>query len=150
MREAVHAFKYNGLQALASPLAELMAQYWRAHPLPAHVLVPVPLHRARQRKRGYNQAELLARGLGQRIGLPVDTTSLVRQRSTAPQVELDALQRKQNVAGAFEVQDNNLSGQEVLLIDDVCTTAATLDACAIALRGAGARSVRALTLTRAR
>jgi ComF family protein len=150
VREAVHAFKYDGLQALADPLADLMAQYWKDHPLPARVLVPVPLHRARQRERGYNQAELLARGLGQRIGLPVDTTSLVRQRPTAPQVELDAVQRKQNVAGAFKVQDSSLSGQEVLLIDDVCTTAATLDACAIALREAGARSVRALTLTRAR
>ncbi|NLF00471.1 MAG: ComF family protein [Anaerolineales bacterium] len=150
VRDTIHEFKYNGVTVLAEPLSDLMARYWHDHPLPADVLVPVALHKARLRERGYNQAELLARALGRRIGLPVNTATLVRQRATAPQVELDMQERKRNVEGAFEVHGQELTGRKVLLLDDVCTTAATLDACAAALRDGGVESVAALTLARAR
>jgi len=118
--------------------------------MPADVLVPVPLHTARLRERGYNQAALLAREMSRRVGLAVDEQTLVRQRATAPQVELDAAQRRENVRDAFHCSGNGLAGKRVLLIDDVCTTGATLEACAIALYDEGeARGVQALTLARA-
>jgi len=151
LRQAVHAFKYRGLRSLAAPLASLMVVYCRRHPLPADVIVPVPLHRSRLRERGYNQATLLAQALGAEIGLPVRKDWLVRTRVTPPQVGLDVSERKMNVAGAFHCRDGDaVAGCRGLLIDDVCTTGATLESCSLALRQAGARSVWAFTLARAR
>jgi len=151
LRQAVHALKYRGLRSLAAPLAGLMAVYWRRDSLPAGVIVPVPLHRSRLRERGYNQAALLARALGAEIGLPVREDWLVRTRATLPQVELDASERKKNVADAFQCRNSDaVAGRRVLLIDDVCTTGATLESCSLALREAGAQSVWAFTLARAR
>ena len=150
LREAIHSFKYSNLQDLAIPLGKLMGQYWEKTPLPAEIIVPVPLHPDRLRERGYNQATLLARELGKSIGLPVAEDSLVRVRATRPQVELGAQERKENVRDAFHCSSAELAGKQVLLIDDVCTTGATLEACAIALRQIGASSVWAFTLARAR
>jgi ComF family protein len=131
-----------------------MTEYWMQHPLPADapvdVIVPVPLHADRLRERGYNQAALLAREMGGRLGIAVDEKALLRRRPTAPQAKLDAKQRKDNVRDAFHCSSDALADKRVLLIDDVCTTGATLDACAIALYESGARSVQALTLARAR
>jgi ComF family protein len=114
------------------------------------VVVPVPLHAARLRERGYNQAALLAREMAHRAALPVNEHTLTRRRATASQVELDAQQRKENVHAAFHCTDEQLVDQRVLLVDDVCTTGATLEACAEALQDSGARNVCALTLARAR
>jgi ComF family protein len=150
VRKAVHRFKYNGLTALSEPLGELMASYWIEHPVPVDVVIPVPLHIARLRERGYNQATLLARELAARVNLIVDDRLLKRQRATAPQVELNARQRMENVRDAFRcVSQGAIDGKRVLLIDDVCTTGSTLEACAVALRAGGACAVRALTLARA-
>jgi len=150
LREALHHFKYDQLTALARPLGDLLATYWRQHPMPVDVIVPVPLHKTRLRERGYNQAALLAREMARQVGVAVDERTLLRQRSTAPQVELDITQRKKNVQGAFRCSSDALAGQRVLLIDDVCTTGATLEACAVAAREGGAHTVWALTLARAR
>lgn len=118
--------------------------------MPADVIVPVPLHASRLRERGYNQAALLARELAQRAEIALNERTLVRKRATAPQVELSAKERRENVHDAFCCSDDGLAEKHVLLVDDVCTTGATLEACAIALRKSGARSVQALTLARAR
>lgn len=150
MRQAIHRFKYNNLQALAIPLGELMSDYWQKTPLPADVIVPVPLHPNRLRERGFNQATLLARESGRRIGLLVVVGSLIRARETPPQVGLSAQERKENVKEAFRCLDDRLAGKRVLLIDDVCTTGATLTACSTALRQASVHSVWALTLARPR
>lgn len=151
LREAVHALKYQGLRSVATPLANLMNACWCREPLPADVIVPVPLHRRRLRERGYNQAAVLAQALGAAVGLPVREDWLVRVRATSPQVELDAAQRKKNVAGAFRCDlPDQVTGCRVLLVDDVCTTGATLESCSLALRRAGAQSVWAFTLGRAR
>ncbi len=149
LRHAMHWLKYRRRTALAVPLGGLMAEYWEQHPMPADVLVPVPLHADRLRTRGYNQAALLAREMARRLGLAVEEQTLLRCRSTSSQVKLDARQRKQNVHGAFVCSGDGLAGKRVLLIDDVCTTGATLEACTIALRAGGARQVQALTLARA-
>jgi ComF family protein len=136
-------------------LAQLMVDYWRATPLPVDLLVPVPLHPARQRERGYNQAELLARAFGDRIGLPVVNTGLRRARSTRPQISLNASDRRENVQDAFTYQPRTadqgdaVRGRRVLVVDDVCTTGSTLEACSLALKAGGASSVWGFTLARA-
>jgi ComF family protein len=149
MREAIHRLKYSNSQDLAAPLGEMMVSYWREAPFPADVIVPVPLHTRRLRERGYNQAALLARELGKGVGLPVLERALIRVRYTSPQVDLNAEERKENVQGAFHCPTDRVAGKSVLLVDDVYTTGATLEACSLALKQRGVLTVWALTLARA-
>lgn len=148
LRHGIHRFKYERLASLKIPFSALLADYWRVHSLTADWLVPVPLHPARERERGYNQSELLTRGLSVQIGVPLLTTALRRTRRTAIQMQLNAAERQQNVAGAFDCQDPRVRGKRLVVIDDVCTTGATLNACAVSLLKAGAVSVMGLTLAR--
>jgi ComF family protein len=149
VREAVHALKYNHLSALARPMAAPMAAYLEAEALPVDIVVPVPLFGRRQRLRGYNQSALLAREVTRLLGLPLAERGLGRRRDTLPQARsVDAEARRRNVAGAFVGEKRRVEGRRVLLVDDVMTTGATLDACAQALRQAGAASVWALTFAR--
>jgi len=149
IRQSVHHLKYSNLRALAMPLALLMRDYLETVPLPGEILVPVPLHRRRLKERGYNQSALLAHELGRLANLPVLEGSLVRQRDTPPQARTtSAEERRYNVAEAFACADLRLKGKKVILIDDVATTGATLEAAAQALRNAGTSSVWTLTLAR--
>lgn len=149
VRQAIIDFKYRNVKALAAPLAQLMREYLVAKPLPAEVLVPVPLHRHRLRQRGYNQASLLARELGRLSSMPAVEDSLVRLRDTPAQTRTkSAEERQNNVAQAFVCRGQKLAGKGILLIDDVCTSGATLDACAAALKAVGATSVWGLTVAR--
>ncbi len=148
-REVVHALKYRHLRAVAEPMAALMARCLEEESIPADTLVPVPLHSLRRRVRGYNQAALLARELGKLTGLPVAETALARRRATPSLARgLGADERWRNVEGAFAGRRDEVGGRRVLLIDDVTTTGATLDACARALLDAGAPSVWGLTFAR--
>lgn len=150
LRLAIHHLKYKGQRGLAQPLGALMAQAWPKAMRDGDCLIPVPLHTARERERGYNQARLLAEELGRRIGLPVICNAIYRVRATQPQVHLDARARRENVAGAFAATGQaSMRGRRPVLVDDVCTTAATLSACAEALWQAGAAQVFAYTLARA-
>ena len=147
MRQAIHELKYRNLRALAAPLAELLHDYFMAHPVPGEVLVPVPLHRTRLRERGYNQSLLIARGLGKLTGLPIVDDCLVRQQPTFPQARtVSVSERQSNVAGAFACCNVSLQGKQVLLIDDVAASGSTLNACAVALKSAGAASVWGLVM----
>jgi ComF family protein len=148
LRQAIHRFKYERLAGMAEPLGSLLADCWQALDLHADWLIPVPLHHARERERGYNQAALLARQLARRTTIPVLEHGLRRTRVTAVQMELNAAQRKQNVAGAFACEEPRVKAKRVVVIDDVCTTGATLEACAEAVLQAGAASVVGLTLAR--
>lgn len=148
-RELVHGLKYQHQAVLAAPMAGLLFCFLKDNPLPADVLVPVPLFPRRRRVRGYNQSALLAHALARQLALPVEKRTLVRARNTASQAETrNADERRVNVRGAFECRSYQLAGKRVLLIDDVSTTGATVDACARALREAGATSVWALTFAR--
>jgi ComF family protein len=148
IRQAIHQLKYNHFKALAPSLAQLMYEYLKAKPLPAEVLVPVPLHPHRLRERGYNQASLLAQELGKLTNMWVVDHCLVRLKDTPAQTRAAAEMRRSNVAEAFACQDQRVQQRRVLLIDDVCTTGSTLNSCAIALKKAGASSVWGLTIAR--
>ncbi len=144
-KEIVHALKYHGytrvVERLAAPL--MLGVLDAGDHFDA--VVPVPLHRSRLRRRGFNQAELLARGVSRKINAPVSGTLQVVRR-IRDQVVLSAAGRRANVAGAYSARDR--IGGRVLLIDDVFTTGATMSACAEALLGAGAAEVHALSLCR--
>ena len=144
-KEIVHALKYRGYTTVVGRLASpLLAEAVR-EPGRFDWVVPVPLHGARLRGRGFNQAALLARGLADRINIPLsDTLQVVR--STRDQVELSAAERRRNVAGAFSAKTRTRG--RLLLVDDVFTTGATTNACAAALLDAGAAEVHAITLCR--
>jgi len=149
IQQAIYKLKYGNIRALAQPLAKLLRDYLLTYPVSGEVLVPVPLHPKRLRERGYNQSDLLARGLGNLISLPVIDDCLVRLRYTSPQVKTSTVaERQNNVAGAFTCRGDRLRDKQVLLIDDVSTSGATLDACAAALKAGGAASVWGLTLAR--
>lgn len=149
LRQAIHRLKYGGSASLAGPLGIFLSARWQAGPLPVDVIVPVPLHALRVRERGYNQSMLLAEQLSRATGLPLAEAALKRVRATAPQITLSAAERRLNVRDAFQATADAARGRRVLLVDDVCTTGATLESCSIALRQAGAASVWALTLARA-
>ncbi len=150
----VHALKYDGWHAAATSMARQMARLdWPADVLRERTaIVPVPLSATRHRERGYNQAERLAAALGNEWRLPVWTDVLVRNRDTHSQVRLTPSERASNVSSAFvspTATRARLRGAHVMLVDDVITTAATLNACAQALADGGARIVSCVTFGRA-
>lgn len=149
IRSAVHQFKYRDVRALAKPLADFLFNYIKENGIRTDVLVPVPLHKNRLKERGYNQAELLAQQLGKLTRWPVEKGALVRLRDAPPQASTaTAKERRRNVEGAFSCQNSLLKGKAVLLIDDVCTTGATINGCAAVLKKLPVASVCALTVAR--
>lgn len=148
VRECIHALKYEGQRPYARFLAGLARPAFATLP-PPDAIVPVPLFPQRERGRGFNQSALIARHLAD-DGLPVMTRWLTRTRDTPPQVGQDREARHANVADAFVCPDAEaVRGRHILLLDDVATTGATLDACARTLRAAGAASVHALVVAKA-
>ncbi|MEO6350835.1 MAG: ComF family protein [Candidatus Limnocylindrales bacterium] len=151
-RASVHALKYDGEQRLVPPLARLMAERWRCAAIGGEMLVPVPVHSERRKQRGFDQAELLAHGIGDVLHMPV-RSALRRTGRTAAQHQLGRRARHSNVGGAFAVPADAqaaVRNKWIVLIDDVVTTGATLAGCARALYDAGAFAVSALSLARER
>jgi ComF family protein len=147
---AVRAFKYNRRLAAGAALAQ-----WLARETPPEwlsgidLIAPVPLHPRRLLKRGFNQAVLLFKHLSQKYNVPLACNLLLRLRNTRPQVDLSPQERKSNVAGAFGVRrPGQALKRKVLVVDDVYTTGATVNECALALKEAEANEVRVLTLAR--
>ena len=143
LRATIHALKYEGRRSLAWRLSALMRDRGVGVLTGADAVVPVPLHPSRRRSRGFNQAHDLARHLG----LPVCDV-LTRTRATSTQTDLPAEERRRNVRDAFALRCRVSLPGIVVLVDDVCTTGATLDACAGVLNDAGVGEVRALTAAR--
>ncbi len=147
--DLIHKLKYYGQFALAEPLAKLMVEAWHRWQVPVTLVLPIPLHPDRMKKRGFNQSELLAQYLCHGLKLPMDPTAIKRIRHTQQQVNLSPVDRASNVAGAFWSDNYKVEGEEILLIDDVCTTNSTLSEAANALLNAGAKSVSGYCLARA-
>jgi ComF family protein len=142
LRQIIHHLKYSDRVSLAKPLGNLMRDLLDAEQFHGTIVIPVPLHRARERARGYNQAELLAA----RLGRPVERRLLRRRKNTPSQTGLSRAQRKRSLAGAFEVR-GSFSGS-VIVVDDVYTTGATINEIAKTLKRAGAERVEVLTAAR--
>jgi ComF family protein len=150
-KKLIHSFKYAGRDYLERPLGKLIVGLFVKQPFWKEVdcVVEVPMHWLKKYLRGYNQAELLARRLSEATGVAHVSGKLVRQRMTRSQFKLSRDERKKNVDDSFAVNDRSIfKGKTVLLVDDVCTTAATINQCARALRKAGALKVYALTVAR--
>lgn len=149
--EALRQLKYEQALWLAPDIAKLLKNCLKAeYPgLRVDLLVPVPLHHVRRRHRGYNQSEVLARELGRQLGCPSDPGILRRIRPTMSQTNLTAKERLSNVDKAFKYRrGQRLAGRRILLVDDVMTTGATVNACAKALKKGGATSVHVITAAR--
>jgi ComF family protein len=147
MRTSVLKFKYGGRREYADFYAHVMTRFAekelrRWHP---DVIVPIPLHQKKKRRRGFNQAELLAEKISGESGIPFSSSILVKKRNTHSQKELDERTRRANLKKAFSVQ-REILGLRILLVDDVFTTGSTMDAAAMCLREAGAETVFFLTL----
>lgn len=154
LRVAVHGLKFDGRAEVAGILAgEMVSALRREFPecetWPLDVAMPVPLHPERETARGYNQARLLLEPFAADWGLRALDNALWRVRDTRSQLGLNAHQRQENVRDAFEASEERVAGLNVLLLDDVRTTGATLEACSVALLGAGANAVYAVTLAHA-
>ncbi len=140
----VHAIKYGGRRTLAAACGRVLGELMLDRGVTCDVIVPVPIHRARLRERGYNQAALIATGISQALQCPT-VEALRRHRYTGTQTALDAALRRSNVVNAISA-NRSLSGAQVLLVDDVLTTGSTLQACAEPLINAGARRITIATI----
>lgn len=151
IKECVHLIKYRGKEGLSRVLSRFMIDFVNANPETVDAvdaIVPVPLSATKLRERGYNQSELLAQGLSRAFNLPL-IPALVKTRSAKAQSGLKKDERMRNVRGAFGVRHGApVRGKKILIVDDVFTTGSTLNECASALLGAGARDICALTLAR--
>jgi ComF family protein len=153
VRDRIHQLKFGGRLRFGPPLAEILARVFLENGCAADrvdLLMPVPLHVKRLGQRGFNQAGILARMLGETLGLPVWFDALVRKQWTDPQTRLSRQERLENVKGAFAVRnETEVEGKNILLVDDVFTTGTTLSECAKTLKAGGAAAVHAITVTRA-
>ncbi|NLI13094.1 ComF family protein [Pelotomaculum propionicicum] len=148
LKDAIHRFKYTGRRSLAICLARLMAEAACAGPVFPHLdlALPMPLSNEKLRRRGFNQAALLAKEVGSLLQIPVSEGLLVKDFETSPQAGLPRAARESNLMGAFRVTDSGaLRGRSILIIDDVFTTGSTMSSAASVVRKAGAGQVFALT-----
>lgn len=148
VRDSLYRFKYEGRAEYADyysgEMAGKLAETFR--PDEAQLIVPVPLDKGREKRRGYNQAGLLAEGISERTGLPFNKNALVRVRPTLPMKSVTAAERRNNLKNAFIAHSNDVKFKMIVLIDDIYTTGATMDACAMACLSAGAAGVSFIAL----
>lgn len=164
LKKAIHIFKYKFVQDLSKPLAVFLIQrletvfgseffpaFWKDEVYSSEFLIiPVPLHQKRLRWRGFNQAELLGKRVSSFLKLPFKGDVLIRRRYTIPQTEIkNKEKRKENIKGAFQcIVPEKVKAKRIILVDDVCTTASTLNECAKALSKSGAKEIWGLVLAR--
>lgn len=145
----MHELKYYHLRAISELLGEYMAVYYKDNSLNGDYLIPVPLHPKRLRQRGYNQSELLAARMSEITGAPMLEDAVVRVIDSEPQVRAISVdERRRNVENVFSCESSLVKGKDIMIVDDVCTTGATLEACAKSLQKAGAKRTFGITLAR--
>lgn len=148
MKKSIYQFKYHNKREYADfYVQEIVREYGKLiREWGADVLIPIPLHSSRKRKRGFNQAELLSRKLGQVFNIPVDEKSLKRVKKTVPQRELDDKSRMHNIKNAFKICENKVKLKYIILVDDIYTTGSTIEEAARVLLEHGARGVYYISL----
>lgn len=138
----VHGLKYNNKKYVVPTMAYYMAKCYFEHNAKCDLIIPVPVYEKRRKQRGYNQSELIANNIGEKVGLPVLCDVLVKHKETQAQASLKYKERQENLKDAFKVVDKKqVKNQTVLLVDDVFTTGATASVCAEVLLKAGAKAV---------
>ncbi len=149
IRLSLYRFKYSGRMEYAAFYGEQMAYRFeeKRRQWKPEALIPVPLHRKKQKKRGYNQAELIARELGRHWKLPVITNLVVRCKNTRPMKEIVGTDRQNNLKKAFKLGTNDVKLNTIIIIDDIYTTGSTMDAIAGVCRRAGIKNVYFLTVS---
>lgn len=145
---AIYRFKYQNRREYAAFFGEEMAKmlHTEIREWNVEALIPVPLHKKRRNKRGFNQSELLARELGKRLSIPVCSKLVIRCRNTTPQKCLNAIERQNNLKKAFKIIGNDVKLKKVIIVDDIYTTGETIDQISEALIDAGVKEVYFLTL----
>lgn len=151
VKELIHRYKYRGQKYLSKVMIEWMAEGLNSKQWDFQAIVPVPLHPTRQRQRGFNQAELLARGLGRKTGVPLADNVLLRVKNTPHQTRLNRDERQENLMNAFEIRSHDMGPKAfqdkcILLVDDVYTTGSTAHQCSRVLLENGAEKVYVITL----
>lgn len=146
MRKLIRGLKYHRKKDLAKNFAEFLSLYWKnlAESEEEFEIVPVPLYKNRQNKRGYNHMELVALEFSKLTGYKVNTSLISRIKDTKPQYKLSMIQRRENLKGAFSVNRNAYNGKRILLIDDICTTGTTLEEMIKTLKGARVNNLYAI------
>lgn len=148
MRQSIYRFKYKNRRTYAIFYGNAIADYCGTLflTLGIEVIVPVPIHKRKKRQRGFNQTDLIAEALGERLHLPVCSNLLVRTRYTIPQKELNPTARHNNVKNAFQIGKSLVQYKKILLVDDIYTTGSTIDACAEMLKTAGVEQIYFVSL----
>lgn len=147
MKDAIHLLKYRFVSDLVDSLTDIFIKDYPKDLYRFDYLIPVPLHKKRERQRGFNQSLLLAKSLAKKLNIPVSTNVLARNRYTVPQVDLKGKDRHNNLEKAFScISDDHIRGKSIGLVDDVATTRTTLMECAKELKKQGAKSVFGLVL----
>lgn len=148
MRASISRFKYHNRREYADFYAEeLLKRYGRLlRSWQPEALIPIPIHKSRMKKRGFNQASLVADRIGERLDIPVEKKLLIRKKKTKPQKNLTDAERRENLKNAFQVSGNEVKLKRVVLIDDIYTTGSTLHAGASVLREAGVEKVYFLSI----
>ena len=144
-RDMLLSFKYGGKTFIGEKIAQMMADRLESEHLEADVMIPVPMNRKKQKKRGFNQAEIIASRLAKKLSLPYSAGLLKRTGNTAAMSKLTPEERRMNIENAFKVPEmaiGHIAGKRILLVDDIYTTGSTMDACSRALKEAGASEVR--------
>lgn len=148
IKQSIYRFKDGGRREYAvfyaKESARLYGDWIKNKDIEA--ILPIPIHKNRKKKRGYNQAQIYARELGKLLKLPVDAVTLIRVVDTVPQKKLDDRQRKNNLKKALKIKSDSVQWKKVLLVDDIYTTGSTVDAAASALREAGVEEIYVLTI----
>jgi ComF family protein len=145
-QKIIHLIKYEGKQNLGVKMGREFGTKLNAHNITADFIIPLPLHITRKRERGYNQAEVIAKGISQVLKIPLRTDIIKRYKYTQSQTKLNREERQANVRGAFLVKESDLTGKEIFILDDVITSGATMNECAKLLKERGAKNVTALSL----
>lgn len=143
IKESVYQFKYANKREYADFYIEELLKYYREEILKWHAdaIIPIPLHKIKQRKRGFNQAEVLGKKISRELEIPIKTKVLIRNRKTLPQKELSYIERRKNLKNAFKIGKNSVELKKVILIDDIYTTGSTIDEASKILKAAGVKKI---------